>query len=211
MDIHSPDKPVHNFKDFAIHIATVTLGLLIALSLDGLRETFRVHRLVRVTRENFRKELEVSQDHIRDELELVTAGHDKLMALSNDAPTLARQHPEQIVARLEDVNNPYYFFPTNSWQTALSTGALAHMGSEEVSAYAWASEGTRIYTDLQAKTRDAETSAVAFWRAHPHPTADQIAEGEERILLFARAEESLAYVAPQTQGNFKDALAAASR
>jgi len=211
MDIHAPHEPVHTFKDFAIHIAIVTIGIVIALSLDGLRETFREHRLVHETRENFRVELQHSQHEMLDELARVTAGHDKLEALSNDAPTLAQQHPEQVVARLEAVKNPYYFFSTNSWQSALSTGALAHMGADEVSDYAWAAEGTRIYIGLQAQTMDAQTHAIAFWRAHPHPTPDQITEGEERILLFARDEESLSYVAPQTQSGLKNALDAASR
>lgn len=211
MDIHAPHEPVHTFKDFAIHIAIVTIGIIIALSLDGLREVFREHRLVRETRENFRKELQINQHSMLDELPRVTAGYKKLQALSNDAPALAQQHPEQIVTRLEAVQNPYYFFSTNSWQTALSTGALAHMGADEVSTYSWTAEGTRIYIGFQAQALDAQTRALAFWRAHPHPTPDQIAEGEERILLFAQDEQSLANMAPQTQSGFKSALEAASR
>lgn len=211
MDIHAPHEPVHTFKDFAIHIAIVTIGIIIALSLDGLRETFREHRLVRETRENFRKELKINQHSMLDELARVTAGHGKLETLANDAPTLAQQHPEQVVAQLEAVKNPYYFFSTNSWQSALSTGALAHMGADEVSEYAWAEEGTRTYVSLQKQAMDAEFHAIAFWRAHPHPAPDQITEGEELILLFARDEELLAYVAPQTQSGFKNALDAASR
>ena len=211
MDIHAPHEPVHTFKGFAIHIAIVTIGIIIALSLEGLREVFHDHRLVRETRENFRKELQASQHDLLDELARVTAGRDKLEALSNDAPALASQHPEQIVARLEAIENPYYFFSTNSWQSALSTGALAHMGTDEVSAYAWAAETRRSYNVLQTQTLDAETHAIAFWRAHPHPTPDQITEGEERILLFARDERLLAIVAPQLQSEFKKALDAASR
>jgi hypothetical protein len=211
MDIHAPHEPVHTFKDFTIHIAIVTIGIIIALSLDGLRETFREHRLVRETRENFRKELQLSQRQMLFELARVTAGHDKLEALSNDAPALASQHPEQIVARLEAVGNPYFFFSTNSWQSALSTGVLAHMGTDEVSAYASAAEGRRIYVGFQTQTMDDETRAIAFWRAHPHPTPDQITEGEERILIFTRDERSLAIFAPQLQSEVKDALDAASR
>ena len=211
MDIHAPHEPVHTFKDFTIHIAIVTIGIIIALSLDGLRETLREHRLVRETRENFRKELQPSHTYMLDELARVTAGREKLKALANDAPALAQQHPEQIVARLEAIDNPYYFFSANTWQSALSTGALAHMGTDEVLAYASAAEGTRVYVDLQAQTMDAQTRAIAFWRAHPHPTPDQTTEGEERILLFARDELLLANVAPQAQDDYKKALDAASR
>jgi hypothetical protein len=211
MDIHAPHQPVHTFKDFAIHIAIVTIGIIIALSLDGLRETFREHHLVRETRENFRKELQLSQHQMLDELARVTTNHDKLEALSKDAPILASQHSEQIVARLEAIDNPYYFFSANSWQSSLSTGALAHMGTDEVLAYASAAEARQIYVGLQTQTLDAETRAIAFWSAHPHPTPDQITDGEERILLFTRDERLLALFAPQLQSEFKNALDAASR
>lgn len=211
MDIHAPHEPVHTFKGFAIHIAIVTIGIIIALSLEGLREVFRDHRLVRETHENFRKELRFNQNRMGAELEGVTAGRDKLNALANDAPTLAQQHPEQIVAALETVPNPYCFFPANSWQSALSTGALAHMGADEVSAYSLAAEEAHLYNEYQSQTFDAHNRALAFWRAHPHPTPDQVTEGEERILIFARDEYLLAILAPQVKGIFKDALDAASR
>jgi len=211
MDIHAPDKPVHSIKDFAVHIAIVTVGILIALGLDGVRESFREHRLLRETRENFRQDLQISHDHMADEMARVSVGHQKLEALTAELPTLIQQHPEQVAARLEAVKNPNYFFSTNAWQAALSTGAVAHMATDEVTNYAWAAEGTKIYVSLQQRTMDSEVRAIAFWQAHPHPTADQAGEGTERILIFARDEESLAYVAPQTMNGFNHALASASR
>ena len=54
---------------------------------------------------------------------------------SLDLPALAKDHPEQINQRLQAIFNPGYFFTADSWQTALSTGALEHMSTEEVSAY----------------------------------------------------------------------------
>ena len=50
MDIHAPDKPVHSLREFFIHIAIVTIGILIALGLEGVREVkmieWRVGRLL---------------------------------------------------------------------------------------------------------------------------------------------------------------------
>ncbi len=211
MEIHAPDRPVHSFKDFTIHIAVVTVGILIALGLDGVREMVREHRLVRETRESFRDELELSLKHIGDEGPRVAVGSKDLAALADEAPELAKEHPEQIVERLEAVKNPYYFFSTNTWQASLSTGAMAHMATDEVSSYAWSAQGTRNYMDFQARALEAETRAVAYWKAHPHPNADQIVEGEERILEFARAEQLMSYVAPQTAQGYRNALAMTSR
>jgi hypothetical protein len=211
MDIHAPESPVSSFKDFAIHIAIVTLGILIALGLEGLREIVYEHHLVHETRENFRVEMEQSKENMNAEIKRVARNRDLLKTLAAEAPTLGQQHPEQVAERLDAIKNPNYFFATNSWQTALSTGALAHMSAQEVSTYAWGAEGTRIYSTMQAETRESETAAVVYWRSHPHPTPEQIAEGQERILRFARAEQALVDVGPQTLRGFQHILDAASR
>jgi hypothetical protein len=211
MDIHAPESPVNSFKDFAIHIAIVTLGILIALGLEGLRETVYEHRLVRETRENFRVEMEQSKESMNAEIKRVDTGRDLLKTLAAEAPTLAQQHPEQVADRLDAISNPNYFFATNSWQAALSTGVLAHMSAQEVSTYAWAAEGTRIYNALQTETRQSETAAIVYWRSHPHPTPEQIAEGQERILRFENAEQTLSQAGPQTLKSFQHSLYAASR
>ena len=51
MEIHGPEGPTNSFKDFAIHIVIVTIGILIALGLEGIRESIYEHRIVRDARE----------------------------------------------------------------------------------------------------------------------------------------------------------------
>jgi hypothetical protein len=36
MEIHPSQGPIHSFKDFLFHLLTVVIGILIALSLEGL-------------------------------------------------------------------------------------------------------------------------------------------------------------------------------
>jgi hypothetical protein len=38
LDVHPPHEPVHGWRDFFVHPATITIGLLIALSLEGCVE-----------------------------------------------------------------------------------------------------------------------------------------------------------------------------
>ena len=210
MDIHAPEKPIHTFKDFATHIAIVTVGILIALALEGVREHFHDAHLMRETREAFRDEMQTSLTNMDDELPRVQQGYRKLQALDASMPQLAQQHPEQVLAQLKAIQNPYYFFSTNSWQAALSTGALAHMSPAEVSMYAWSAEGTRVYIQLQQRAQTSESRAVTFWSAHPHPTGDQLAEGLERIQQFEYDQHSLAFVAPQTHSGFENTLRTAN-
>jgi hypothetical protein len=43
LDVHAPHEPIHTWKSFVIHIATITIGLLIAVGLEQLVEYFH-HR-----------------------------------------------------------------------------------------------------------------------------------------------------------------------
>jgi hypothetical protein len=211
MEIHAPERPINSLKDFALHIAIVTCGILIALGLEGLREAVHNRHIVRETRENVRFEMELNLLHGKDEFPRIARYNDQLKALLKDLPTLALQHPEQVTQRLAEVQNPGYFFLSNSWQSALSTGALEHMSTDEVNAYGGAAQIIKIYTGLQNDAETEENRSKAFFTAHPHLTPDQLEEGTERLLLFSHAEQSLNFVGPQMKRSVETALAAASR
>ncbi len=42
LDVHPPHEKIHGFRDFLLHLLTITIGLLIALGLEALVE--RVHQ-----------------------------------------------------------------------------------------------------------------------------------------------------------------------
>jgi hypothetical protein len=206
MEIHAPERPIESVRDFALHIAVVTCGILIALGLEGVRETIHNHRLVRETRQTVREEMAINVGHLGDELPRVTLYRDQLKALIADLPALERDHPEQVSQRLAAIQNPGYFFLANSWQAALSTGALEHMSAEEVETYGGAAQVIKIYTGIQEQAGTQEGSCKAFFTAHPHLSPDQVAEGTERLLLFYRAENSLAFVGPQMKRQVEQAM-----
>ena len=211
MDIHAPEHPIHTFKDFAMHILVVTCGILIALGLEGVRESLHERHLVRETRENIRLEMDVNLRHSQDELRQVKRYEGEMKQLVADFPSLAEQHPEQVGSRLEAVVNPEYFFTATSWQTALSTGVLAHMAPEEVIRYAGASEDIGIYSKLQQQEKLQEDAAKAFVAAHPKLSAGERAEAMERLVMLYRSEQSLGYVGPSLQEGIERALVAAKR
>jgi hypothetical protein len=209
MEFHAPESPIHSFKDFAVHIAVVTCGILIALGLEGVREAVHTHTLVRETRENVRFEMSVNLHDSQDEIPRISLYRARLKSLLADLPTLMQEHPEQINARLAEVENPGYFFTANSWQSALSTGALEHMSTDEVSAYGGVAESIRIYSAMQRDAQAEQARSKAFFTAHPHLTPDQLAEGTEHLLLFYDAERELANVGPQMKEDVERALRAA--
>lgn len=210
MEIHAPEGPVHSFKDFLVHISIVTLGILIAFGLEGLREAVHNRHLVRETREAMHEEMNVNLNNVRLECSRVTQYSDKLKALSAAMPALEQGNPEQFSAQLNVDRNPGYFLVANSWEAALSTGVLAHMPTAEVAAYAYGAQGIRNYSALQSATRPVEARAKAFAAAHPRPTPDQVQQEMELLLLFYNAEDGLAFVCPQLQGDIERALSAST-
>jgi hypothetical protein len=210
MEFHAPESPIHSFKDFAVHIAVVTCGILIALGLESVREAVHTHTLVRETRENVRFEMSVNLHDSQDEIPRISFYRARLKSLIGDLPTLAQEHPEQINARLAEVENPGYFFTANSWQSALSTGALEHMSTDEVSVYGGVAESIKIYSAMQRDAQAEQARSKAFFTAHPHLTPDQLAEGTEHLLLFYDAERELANVGPQMKEDVERALRAAN-
>src|SRR4029077_19740277 len=57
LDVHAPHDRMHGFRDFLLHLLTITIGLLIALSLEGCVE-WRHHReLVREAEDGLHGEI----------------------------------------------------------------------------------------------------------------------------------------------------------
>jgi hypothetical protein len=61
MDVHAPHAPLHTWKDFWIHLGTITIGLLIAIgleqSVEALHHVHQRHALEADLREEARKNL----------------------------------------------------------------------------------------------------------------------------------------------------------
>ena len=201
---------MNSFKDFLVHISIVTVGILIALGLEGLRETIHTRHLVRETRESVHTEMGFDLDHARLECTRVTRYRDVLQRLADGMPAVAEEHAAEFRAALNFDQNPGYLLAANSWDAALSTGVLAHIAPAEVAAYAYGAEGMRTYAGLQTEARTAEAHAKAFAAAHPNASADQIAQEMEDLQLFLNAEDGLAYFCPQMQGDIARALRASA-
>ena len=58
MEVHPPDHPIHTWRDFFIHIATIVVGLVIALGLEQLVVQIDHHHEIKETRERLKAERE---------------------------------------------------------------------------------------------------------------------------------------------------------
>lgn len=204
MEIHAPERPIHSFKDFFVHIGIVTVGILIALGLEGVREALHTRHLVRETRDAVHLEMGFDQQHARDECSAVLSYAAALDGLAKSLPLTGFQ-PQTISSRLASQANPGYFFAANSWVTALSTGVLAHLPTAEVSAYANAAEGIRRYIELQTRAQTQESIAKSWISPLTKSTPEAASGATRELLLFSSYERDLAYVCPQVQNDIEGA------
>ena len=133
MDIHPPH-PIHSWKDFGVQLITITAGILIALSLEGARESIHDRALVHEARENIHREIADNKKEVDNEIGAMAERGKKIdVALQFANELLKTKHTEIHHLALE------LTFPTlsaASWQTAERTGAFAHMDYAEVQKYA---------------------------------------------------------------------------
>ena len=133
MDVHPPDQAIHTWRDFFIHLITITIGLLIALGLEGTVEWLHHRHLVDVARASIRHEMEENRKVLAADLtsiqqDQVRIGDDiKLLAALRGGTKLEHARLQYVIdwSSLSDA----------AWRTAQSSGALNYMDYE--SAQAW--------------------------------------------------------------------------
>ena len=70
LDVHPPHAAAHTWKDFLIHIATITIGLLIAIGLEQTVELFHHHHQREQLLEDLNHEAEVRIPRIHENFKI---------------------------------------------------------------------------------------------------------------------------------------------
>ncbi len=125
MEVHPPHAPIHTWRDFFVHLITITIGLFIALSLEALVEWAHHRHLVQEARSTIHREM---TDNRRLAAQDLTSLRDDEARIRNDI--------QQFVAlragsKIERSALQYYLdfslFPDSAWRTAQASGALNFM------------------------------------------------------------------------------------
>src|ERR1700730_6337930 len=85
IDVHPPHEPIHGWRDFFIHLSTITIGLLIALSLEGCVEWQHHRHLVHEAEASLHAEIQSNESGLDNVLADV---HNQQSILKQDVNTL---------------------------------------------------------------------------------------------------------------------------
>lgn len=127
LDVHPPHAAMNTWRDFLIHIATITIGLLIALGLEGGVEVLHHRHIVAEARENIRAELTENQKElVKDERQLDLFEDEMRTNLSIFNDIKAHRKSD----RKFSLGWEWDGMQSAAWDTARNTGATALMPYE---------------------------------------------------------------------------------
>jgi hypothetical protein len=181
----------HTWRDFFIHIATIVIGLIIAVSLEQSVERVHEHYELRETRHALVEEREANRGLMEKNqthwLQTFRELHSNLETLS-----YLRSHPGTKQADLPaelDWNQMSFLELHAVWAAAEQNGIVHHMPLDEANRYQDFYEGLRIIGQQSLAAWDAVNDAARFNLVDPDPTHLTPAELEEEIRLARIALE----------------------
>lgn len=209
LDVHPPHKAVHGWRDFFVHLATITIGLLIALGLEATAEWMHHRHEVAETREALQRELQENRAHFA-----ANTAHfrSESSVLQKNLLVLRflQQHPDAHQSQLPATvqwNISYTRTQDSAWKTACQTGITAYMPQEEVRKTA------ELYGFFERMDRSHEEEADAlvdaisygFEDSDPtHLTPAQVSDELERTKRVFSKHLRLGYLMQNLAEEFPD-------
>lgn len=134
MEVHPPHHALHSWRDFFIHIGTITVGLLIAIGLEQTVEAIHHHRELTELRESLHRDTEKASKDVTDAIKAeqlqINWIKDRVAqvrkAVEDRNPLPAPPQQERADFDLPD-------YP--AWKAAKSSGELVLMSQDEIKAY----------------------------------------------------------------------------
>ncbi len=162
LDVHPPHEPMHGWRDFMLHLTTITIGLLIALSLEGLVEWQHHRHLVHDAKASLDAEIKSNAAGIDA---IISDLHKRQDTLKHDVTVLnsiadTGKYPTD---KHMEVDFRIVTFDGVAWKTAQSTGALSYMSYDLAQEYAAIYDQQAILTaSEQQAARDSVLAIGAF-------------------------------------------------
>jgi len=134
LDVHPPEEKIHGFKDFLLHLFTITVGLLIALALEGCVERWHHRELRDEADANMKQEIRDNTQEIATMRSNIAKEEKSLTS----ALQFLQARRENKAYDISSISLSFSFGDLSdaSWRTASATGALNYMDYSHVQRYA---------------------------------------------------------------------------
>ena len=164
MEIHAPEKPILTVREAAVHLLIVTVGILIALSLEAIVEYVHHRTIVREAREIMREEIEQNSKELDQTLTHVKTQGGFLAVGIDYAQAVA--HGQNLAAPVAALSGMLDYRTANLHSAAHATaelmGAFSYMDYKEVSRYAAVYDAQQDFIRVQAAAFAPGLSAFSY-------------------------------------------------
>jgi len=151
MDIHGLMGPVSSWREVITHLGIVTVGILIALGLEGTAEWVHHRHLVAEAHQNLKSEIADNRVELEKSLATLPASEKQVRTIIDKLDSI--QGSDAGKAKPKSLDIRYSFddarLANASWTTAQTTGALSFMGYADVKKYSAVYDLQREYIELQ--------------------------------------------------------------
>lgn len=158
MDVHPPHGGIHGWRDFFIHLVVITLGLLIALGLEGIVEWRHNRHLLHTAEANLRAELQENQNTLAGDMRFLDAAQKQTQS---DLSILQAFRGTNHISGELKFNWTWRSLTSAAWDTARNTGAVALMNYDSAERYSDIfSQQAVVGSQSQAFVRDIYRTAA---------------------------------------------------
>jgi hypothetical protein len=172
LDVHPPHHAASTWRDFFIHIATIVVGLLIALALEQTVEAFHHHRQLVETRKALNKEFAVNRVYIED----ATGEFRRYVPILQTNLAILRflqKHPGAPMSQWPGEYRLITYgagFNDSIWKTAQQNNTLSLMPDDEATRYADIYLRIGTANELEKARTDALDNVRSVTMEDPDPS-----------------------------------------
>ena len=205
LDVHPPHHPTHTWRDFFVHIATISVGLLIAIGLEQCVEAIHHHHQREYLEQQMHVESEQNLELVGAQIRFAAQRRDYLSACVRALQSASPSNGQLLVTL--PVNN--VSFPSSSqgllispsrgtWTIAQAAGTVALLPPERAKVYARLDLTADFERQAEMETsRTAALLATARIEDHAatadgHPLRLSQSQLDDLLHAFATAHEASA-------------------
>jgi hypothetical protein len=186
MEIHAPHHPIMSLREFLVHLAMVTLGILIALGLEQSVEAYHHAHLAQEAHDNMMTEIRENKKELDEHLaKLAEAKKEREDDLEVIDQLLAHKPLKELHMSL---NFSGATLNSASWTTAATVGATAFMEYADVKRFAEVYKKQEFFDRLQDEQVKSVQEGLGMMSSLNGPkTADDDLRAMKRQMLQSHA------------------------
>ena len=161
LDVHPAHHAAHSWRDFFIHIATIVLGLLIAIGLEQTVEHFHHQQQLRELRQGLFADASLYL-HDVDELRLVNRQEIEDMNSRIQQLQVALSHHQQLGPPVYRPTPPTNTIRLGNFSAAKASGLVQLLNEDEINIVSDAEVGVAKSEALKELAQEATRKRVAF-------------------------------------------------